>query len=258
MFDNPQSRPAQIRATFRGSALVLIVGLAVTGCSATAKGEQQQMAAAVVDTASPSPSVTPSMECDVEDAQQTANEVTLFCTEGENGALVWMDMAEHDRVIAAVAAEKAVKEAAALKAAEAKKAEEAAAKKAAEAKAATDKAAAQKAAEAKAAANKAAASAFPNCAAAADAGAFNIPAGAPGYSPALDRDNDGIACEKSAASVPAPVEQPAQPAQPVQPAPSVYYANCSAARAAGAAPVYVGQPGYASHLDRDGDGVGCE
>ncbi|WP_171981910.1 excalibur calcium-binding domain-containing protein [Brevundimonas sp. LM2] len=37
-----------------------------------------------------------------------------------------------------------------------------------------------------------------------------------------------------------------------------YYANCSAARAAGAAPVYAGDPGYASRLDRDGDGVGCE
>lgn len=39
---------------------------------------------------------------------------------------------------------------------------------------------------------------------------------------------------------------------------SVYYRNCSAVRAAGAAPVYAGQPGYGSHLDRDGDGVGCE
>ena len=39
---------------------------------------------------------------------------------------------------------------------------------------------------------------------------------------------------------------------------SVYFENCTAARDAGAAPVYVGDPGYASHLDRDGDGVGCE
>lgn len=38
----------------------------------------------------------------------------------------------------------------------------------------------------------------------------------------------------------------------------VYYPNCAAARAAGAAPVRRGQPGYASHLDRDGDGIGCE
>ncbi|MER5936825.1 excalibur calcium-binding domain-containing protein [Streptomyces sp. NPDC001928] len=38
----------------------------------------------------------------------------------------------------------------------------------------------------------------------------------------------------------------------------VYYANCSEARAAGAAPVHRGEPGYASHLDRDNDGVGCD
>jgi len=42
------------------------------------------------------------------------------------------------------------------------------------------------------------------------------------------------------------------------PADDVYYENCSAVRAAGADPVRVGDPGYARHLDRDGDGVGCE
>lgn len=36
------------------------------------------------------------------------------------------------------------------------------------------------------------------------------------------------------------------------------YANCSEARAAGAAPVRYGDAGYGSHLDRDGDGIGCE
>lgn len=36
------------------------------------------------------------------------------------------------------------------------------------------------------------------------------------------------------------------------------YANCSEARAAGAAPLYAGQPGYSRKLDRDGDGVACE
>jgi len=39
---------------------------------------------------------------------------------------------------------------------------------------------------------------------------------------------------------------------------SVYYANCAAAEAAGAAPLYRGDPGYRSGLDRDGDGVACE
>lgn len=34
------------------------------------------------------------------------------------------------------------------------------------------------------------------------------------------------------------------------------FRNCSHARAAGAVPVRAGDPGYASHLDRDG--VGCE
>ena len=39
---------------------------------------------------------------------------------------------------------------------------------------------------------------------------------------------------------------------------NVYYANCAAARAAGAAPVMRGAPGYSRKLDRDNDGVGCE
>jgi hypothetical protein len=39
---------------------------------------------------------------------------------------------------------------------------------------------------------------------------------------------------------------------------SVYYANCSDARAAGAAPLRRGDPGYRAGLDRDGDGVACE
>lgn len=42
------------------------------------------------------------------------------------------------------------------------------------------------------------------------------------------------------------------------PGSSVYYANCSEARAAGAAPIYRGEPGYRSGLDRDNDGVACE
>ena len=36
------------------------------------------------------------------------------------------------------------------------------------------------------------------------------------------------------------------------------FRNCSEARAAGAAPVHRGDPGYAPHLDRDNDGIGCE
>ena len=65
--------------------------------------------------------------------------------------------------------------------------------------------------------------------------------------------------------VPFPVDAPhaASPA-PTGPAPragssgAVSYQNCDAVRAAGAAPIHRGDPGYAPHLDRDGDGVGCE
>ncbi|MCU1562110.1 MAG: hypothetical protein JWN05_489 [Arthrobacter sp.] len=69
---------------------------------------------------------------------------------------------------------------------------------------------------------------------------------------------------------PPPVQPlPAQPAAPASaPAPvpaqlapvpaAAYYANCAAVRAGGASPLRVGQPGYSSKLDRDGDGVGCE
>lgn len=39
---------------------------------------------------------------------------------------------------------------------------------------------------------------------------------------------------------------------------AAYYQNCSAARAAGAAPLHTGDPGYSRKLDRDGDGVACE
>ena len=41
------------------------------------------------------------------------------------------------------------------------------------------------------------------------------------------------------------------------PTASVSYRNCAAVREAGAAPIRRGDPGYASHLDRDGDGIGC-
>lgn len=39
---------------------------------------------------------------------------------------------------------------------------------------------------------------------------------------------------------------------------SVSYANCDAARAAGAAPLHQGQPGYRPEMDGDGDGIACE
>ncbi|GHE08341.1 excalibur calcium-binding domain-containing protein [Klenkia taihuensis] len=69
-------------------------------------------------------------------------------------------------------------------------------------------------------------------------------------------------------TAPAPRPAPA-PAPASAPAPavgggsssgssSVYYQNCDAVRAAGAAPIYAGDPGFQAKFDRDGDGVGCE
>ena len=39
---------------------------------------------------------------------------------------------------------------------------------------------------------------------------------------------------------------------------AVYYENCTEAREAGVTPIREGEPGYAPHLDRDGDGIACE
>lgn len=61
--------------------------------------------------------------------------------------------------------------------------------------------------------------------------------------------------EPPPAPAPAPQEEPPPPAPEPE---HVHFENCTAARDAGAAPVYRGDPGYARHLDRDGDGVGCE
>ncbi|WP_199863448.1 MULTISPECIES: excalibur calcium-binding domain-containing protein [unclassified Streptomyces] len=58
---------------------------------------------------------------------------------------------------------------------------------------------------------------------------------------------------------PAPTTREPEPVRTTEDAPEeVYYANCTAVRAAGAAPIHRGEPGYDSHLDRDGDGVACE
>ena len=38
----------------------------------------------------------------------------------------------------------------------------------------------------------------------------------------------------------------------------VYYDNCDAVRAAGAAPIFEGDRGFRQQFDGDGDGVGCE
>jgi hypothetical protein len=89
-----------------------------------------------------------------------------------------------------------------------------------------------------------------------------LPAGSavpPAAAPAVPAPAPAPAPAPTPAPTPAP-EAPAPPvALPSAVAPLVVtYANCTEVWAAGAAPVHVGEPGYATHLDRDGDGIGCE
>lgn len=71
-----------------------------------------------------------------------------------------------------------------------------------------------------------------------------------------------VRAEQEAAERAALEEANTQPQGLLAPAPaparSAYYANCTAVWNDIGGPIYQGQPGYASHLDKDGDGVGCE
>lgn len=67
-----------------------------------------------------------------------------------------------------------------------------------------------------------------------------------------NRKTGGYHCHRGAAAA------PAHALRAVSASSNREFANCSQARAAGAAPVRVGDAGYGRHLDRDGDGVGCE
>jgi hypothetical protein len=67
-----------------------------------------------------------------------------------------------------------------------------------------------------------------------------------------NRKTGGYHCHRG------PSAAPAQAFSAVSSSARREFANCTQARAAGAAPVHVGDPGYALRLDRDGDGIGCE
>ncbi len=69
-----------------------------------------------------------------------------------------------------------------------------------------------------------------------------------------DRKNGGYHCHRAPVTAPQPALPLLNDASPSQGA----YHNCAAARAAGAAPLRYGDPGYGPHLDRDRDGIGCE
>ena len=72
-----------------------------------------------------------------------------------------------------------------------------------------------------------------------------------------DRKNGGYHCHRGGGSSARP-QTLLGASSGARPSGGRAFANCSAARAAGAAPVRRGDPGYGAHLDRDGDGIGCE
>lgn len=220
-------------------SLILLTGLMLTGCSgqpAAVQPAETATAVAVVEEAVTLPDVMgltldkatdqlKTLGLDVE-AVDTADGKTIVMKKN------WQVTSQDPTGGASVSKGSTVK--LGVTSLEKLAAEKAAVEKAAAEKIAAEKAAAEQAAAAQAAADKAAADQAAQAAAA------------------------QAAAEQAARDAAARQAVPVAPA-PVAPAPSsVPYANCTAARAAGAAPVYAGTPGYGKHLDRDGDGIGCD
>jgi hypothetical protein len=229
--------------------LICSVGLALvgTGCGADAATGGDASPSAVSRVEPIKERIGKSCEDDNTGVKQSG--VTIWCDPKEPGSstLVWVDAKGHqtaERAKRQAAEKQAREQAAADKAAAAKKSKEQAAARKAKEEAAEEKAkakaAAERAAKQKAAAEKAKAKAAAERAAEQKA--------------AEARRQE--AARRSAAAK-AEAERKAAEQQRQQNA-NVYYKNCDAVRAAGAAPIYRGNPGYAKHLDRDGDGVGCE
>ncbi|MCA3700775.1 MAG: excalibur calcium-binding domain-containing protein [Brevundimonas sp.] len=94
-------------------------------------------------------------------------------------------------------------------------------------------------------------------------GALTLPVAADGHPGGLnaegchnDRRNGGYHCHRG--SGPSTNRSQSTRPQGLVGSGGTYFANCSAARAAGAAPLRRGEPGYRAAMDRDGDGVACE
>ncbi len=225
--------------------VALILGAGVVGATAAPRADTDK--AALVSPASQSATATPTptptatnpanSTCATAAATQKYNSQTFICTRGTDQRLVWMNEADSKRVVA----------------------EKAAADKAAAEKVAAEKAVAKKAAAEKAAAEKAAAAAKAAKAAADKVAADKAAAAQLAAEQAAARQAAEAAAAQAAKPAPVPVPAPAPAPAPAVPAPAAaYYPNCAAARAAGAAPVYAGTPGYGTHLDRDRDGIGCD
>jgi hypothetical protein len=218
--------------------LVVLAGLMLAGCSSKQSAAQPQESATAVAAVADAVTVPGVMSLTLDKATDQLEDLGLkveaedtvdgkMIISEKNWQVTSQDHAEGARVAKGSTVHLGVKNLEKI-AAEKAAADKAAAEKAAAEKAAADKAAADKAAADKAAADKAAA----------DAAAAKL------------------AAEQAAAQQAVP-QAPVQQAVPQAPA-SVYYANCTAARAAGAAPLSAGQPGYRAGLDRDNDGIACD
>ncbi|WP_407709086.1 excalibur calcium-binding domain-containing protein [Arthrobacter nitrophenolicus] len=239
---NPQAPRGAVKKTL---AVVVLAGLMLTGCGSKQEATEPASAATAVATAAAKVTVpgVVGMTLDKATAQLEDLEFKVEAKDIVDGKSIFKK--SNWQVISQDPAENAQAEEGSTVKLGVKSLEKIEAEKAAADKAAADKAAAELAAAQKAAAEKAAADAAAAAQAAAEQAARDAAA------------RQAVPVPAPAAPV-APAPAPA-PAAPVAPAPAaVYYANCTAARAAGAAPVYAGTPGYGKHLDRDGDGIGCD
>lgn len=213
---------------------VLVLGVVVAAAAMPALQEASLSASDSTTTTAPaSPTPSPSSEtvlltaCDTAEDSVTESGAELVCTPDEDGMLVWMTADKSKVLLADRAAATAKAEA-----------DKVASKKALNDKAIAPHKAAAQVAAAKAAADKAIADqATADQAAAAEAARVAV---------------------EQAVQQQAPVQQ--APVAPVAEVPdaSADYPNCAAARAAGAAPMHAGQPGYRPGLDRDKDGIACD
>ncbi|GGL96057.1 excalibur calcium-binding domain-containing protein [Glutamicibacter protophormiae] len=224
----------RIAALTAGSVLITIVAggfMDTTGAANAPPSADAAPTTKVSETPTPSPSPSTLADfigetCEGDELVMEQASEKLYCDEGATNALVWTSQGDHDKSVLA-AKQEAEKKAAEAKAAAEKKAAE---KKAAETKAVEEKAAAEKKAAEKAAADKRRAE----------------------EAAAKKEAQKQAAKEKAERAAPEAYTPPAKAPS------STSYANCTAVKNAGAAPIYQGDPGYSRKLDRDGDGVGCE
>lgn len=228
--------------------LIVLAGLMLTGCGGKPEAAEPAATATAVAVADDTVTVPGVVGLTLDKATEQLEELGLEVESEDtvDGKMIikkknWLVMSQDGAEGATVAKESTVH--LGVKSLEKVAAEKAAAEKAAAAKKAV--------AEKKAAAEKASAEkkAVPEKNAAAEKSAEKAAA-----DQAARDEAARLAAERAA-----PQQAPAPAPAPVAPAPAnVYYPNCAAARAAGAAPVYSGAPGYGTHLDKDRDGIGCD